>query len=178
MKNKNNHRGLYTFLKESGVLETGSDEAIEQARKMYWREYKKIWARDKRNRKKQVTVSLNAQEHKLLSRSAKAYGRNTTRYIKDAALSYSQKQYLTPDPMILNYIREALTLNYNAIMQLEEEQTLSFETEHILIAKLDSIQRIIMDKLQNPKDLEQAIIEAVANNPEQKAHILDLLEKT
>jgi uncharacterized protein (DUF1778 family) len=176
MKNKSNHRNLYTFLEESGVLETGSDEDIELARKKYWREYKRKWARDKRKSKKQVTISLNAQEYKLILQSAKTYGRNTAQYVKDAVLAYGKKQYLIPDPMILNYIREAFTLNYNAIAQLEQEQTLSFETEHILISKLDSLERIITEKLKHPKDLEQAIIEAVSNNPEKKAHFLDLLE--
>lgn len=176
MKKKNNHRNLYKFLEESGLLETGSDEEIAEARKKYWREYKKLYARDKRKSKKQVTISLNPQEYKLISLSAKVYGRNMARYVKDAVLAYSNKQYLIPDPMLLNYIREALTLNYNAIAQLEEEQTLSFETEKILITKLDSLERIITEILKNPKDLEQAIIEAVSNNPERKAHFLDVLE--
>lgn len=176
MRKNNNHTGLFEFLKASGILETGSKEAIAQARKMYWAEYKKNWAKNRRKREKQVTISLNLKEYKLISQSAKVHGRDVTPYVKEIALTHSKKQYLIPNPMSINYIREAFLLNYNVIAQLEKESTLSVETEQKLLAKLERLELMVMEKLKNPKELEQTLLDAVLNNPDQKAHFIRVLE--
>ena len=176
MKAKRNHTGVFEFLKASGVLETGSKDVIDIAKREYMREYKRKWIMNKRKEEKQVTIFLNSKEYKLISKSANAHKRNTTQYIKEAALAYSKRQYINPDPLITNYIREALALNYNAIAHLEEGNVISAGMDQKLLAKLECMEQMIMEKLINPKEVEQALIEAVANNPGQKAHFLELLE--
>ena len=147
-----NKSSLYKFLEP--FLETGSAEAIAEARKQYWREYKTKWRKDKRKKEKEFTISFTDKELKIINQHAGKHQRSCTKFIKESALAYCTKQFLFPDITALNNIRELLALNYNAIQQLYEDSSLPTLQTEDMMTKMAELEKEVLTLLQNPKVLE------------------------
>lgn len=147
-----NKRSLYKYLEP--FLETGSAEDIAQARIQYWREYKSKWRKEKRQKEKEFTISFTDKELKIINHNASKHHRSCTKFIKESALAYCTKQFLFPDTTTLNYIRELLALNYNAVQQLSEDDNLPTLQAEEWMMKIADLEKKVLTLLQNPKVLE------------------------
>jgi ribosomal protein S25 len=158
------------------VLETGNEEEIAFARKMYWKKYKAAWRKQRRKEQKEFAVSFTDKELGLITSEAKKHHRSRTGYIKHACLAYSEKRFLMADLAAFNRIRELLSLNYNSLQQLSEENVLQYHTGNQLMEKIAELERNVLTSLQNPKSLDQWIIESVRQNPESKMKLIELIK--
>jgi hypothetical protein len=142
---------LYKYLEP--FLENGDMEQIAEARKEYWRKYKATWRRNKRQQEKEFTLSLTPRELQVLRHEKIKHNRSYTQFIKEAALSYCKKQFLIPDTIALNKIKELLALNYNALQQMTEEELPDTKTHDQLIKRMADLEERVLAILHNPVEV-------------------------
>lgn len=172
-KHKNS---LYEYLDASGVLDTGSDEAIAEARKEYWKKYKATWRKQKRQTEKELTTSWNPDEIKELSKVARQHNMSRVAFIKSATIAYSNKAFIMPEKIGVQRIVQLLAMNYNLIQELIEERTFPLFSGKSILEKLNTLEKEIRVSLYSPKTLEQVIIDAIVSNPKLKHSLNRLLE--
>ena len=173
---KHTTNGLYAYLEASGVLEKGTDEAIAEARKNYWRIYKTAWRRQKRKDEKELTISWNTDELKTLHDEAKRHKISKTKFIKTATLAYIDKRYIVPNQLEIRKVAQLLALNYNSIQEMIDEKELPLQTGKIILEKIFELERAVLISLNSPKTIEQLITKVVAKNPDIKTKLFHLLE--
>jgi len=168
--------GIYQFLEASGILESGTDDAIKEARKQYWRTYKSTWRRTKRREEKELTTSWAADEVKTLSEAALIHKISKTQFIKQATLAYINKAYIVPDRDAVLRIVQLLAMTYNTVEELKDENAISVQTGTAILKKIGDLERDVRVALHSPKTLEQLIRDTLHTNPDKKARLFQLLE--
>ena len=153
MKRAKNKSTLYDHL--GPILETGSEDEIATARQQYWRQYKASWRKAKRKKDKEFTISFNDTELKTISKFANRHNRSCTRFIKESALAYCDKEFLVPDTTTLNSIRELLALNYNALQQLSDDDLLPEKKANVCLERIADLEKNVLKILLNPKPVER-----------------------
>jgi hypothetical protein len=136
--------GIYAYLSSSGVLDTGTSAEIANARKAYWRDYKRRWKAARR--KNTLTIIFSDTEMKQVSQSAKLLRLSRTRYIKQCAL----KQYVLPDT---GNIRDILFKTYNLLLTLSNVQNTSPEIGYELLNRLENLEKEVLFCLTHPKTI-------------------------
>ncbi|MCK9404393.1 MAG: hypothetical protein M0Q26_13465 [Chitinophagaceae bacterium] len=168
--------GVYTYLDSCGVLEHGTGDAIAQARRKYWQDYKARWRKQKRQAEKELTTSWATDELKDLTKAAKLHNMSRVSYIKSATLAYTTKVYLVPDKTEVRKIVQLLNMNYNLIQEMIEEKALHLQTGKIILERILELERVVFVSLHSPKTIDHIVTEAVAKNPAAKANLYQLLE--
>jgi hypothetical protein len=149
VKKKSN---LYAFLDSTKVLETGSEQAIVEARKAYWKAYKAEWRQKQRKSKKLVVIVLSREEAMHLKENAQTYKRSLPGFIKASCFAYLGKQYLAPDPTALSTIRQLLAMNYNALQKLFDENIIPFEAGRMVLSQIAGLEQKVISELYHPKE--------------------------
>jgi len=148
MASKKHHSGLYEHLQKAGVLEGGSNDAIQQAKNDYWKSYKINWMKEKRKEAKAFTILYSKQEQATIEKFAKQYGMSPTKMIKQASLAYLKQEYVIPNKDTVGKIRELLVLNYNSLQELQDEDKISHVRAVGLLEQMASLETKVMDFLQ------------------------------
>ncbi len=148
-----NGSGVYAYLDTLGLLATSDESAIQKAKKKYWQAYKKTWRQNKRNSLKSTTVYLNQDEYKTIEEAAYKHKRCLSKYVKEAALYYTAQRFLVPDILLVNQLKETLTMNYCALQKLFEENMLPYNVGKILLERLTEIEQQVVEMLHKPKRL-------------------------
>lgn len=78
---------LYAFLEATGVLSMGDTTAIADAKKEYYKLYKKNWNKQKRQESTSYTILYTHKEAIVVQQSADKHNTSPTNYIKQASLS-------------------------------------------------------------------------------------------
>lgn len=167
---------VYKYLEDLGVLEHGSPEDIENARKQYWRQYRAAWRKAKRAQGREVTICLTKNESTQLSRKAAQFGLTVNQYLKEAALAQSKQEVMAPQESVMRTIHEQLVLNCTAIQHACEDAESAVEIEHRLIEQIAHLENMVMAVLKNAYSIEESVRQAVQNNPEMKLKILNTLK--
>lgn len=140
--------GIYTFLEASGLLKTGSNADIEQAKKQYWATVRKEYKKTKRQRCKGYTVFLNYHELKIISKTAQKQRINSiTTFIKQASIAYCNNQFVI-DKVAIGEIRQALSLHYMAIQTLRDENIVPHQVADKLLKQIIFIETKTMNLVQ------------------------------
>lgn len=158
------------------MLESGNKEAIAQARKNYWRIYKALWRNQKRKMEKEIAVSWAENDLKTIGIAAKHHKMSLTAYTKAATLAYTHKAYIIPNSSEVRRIAQLLALNYNAVLELAEEDNISLKDVKMILEKITELERTVLVTLHNPKTIDQMIVETVQKKPLLKQHLKNLLE--
>ncbi len=169
---------LYQYLDSLKVLESGNEEAIQAARKEYWRKYKAIWRNQKRKAEKELTTSWDKNELKTLADAARKHKLSKTKFIKTSTLAYIDKRYVVPDVLEVRRIAQLLAVTYNTIQELNYENALPLQTGKMILEKIFELERQVLVSLHNPKTVEQLMIEAINQNPDVKSTFYRILETT
>ena len=177
MKRRNDHKSsLYQYLDEIGVLENGTEEEIQTARALYWKNYKRLWRKQKRKVEKELRTSWTADELKDLTKASKLHKMSRVKYIKSATIAYSNKAFIVPDKIEVRRIAQLLAMNYNLIQEMIDEKALHLQTGKIILARINELERAMLISLHSPKSLEQMVTETVQTNPLLKPRLFQLLE--
>jgi hypothetical protein len=170
--------GLYNFLDASGVLSTGNDVLIKEAKKQYWQQYKAKWRAKQRLVTEEITVVLTPYEAQLISETAKKYKRSKSAFVKATCLAYLQKIYVVTDILAVNSIKELLTMNYAALKNLLEDTHISYQVETTVLNQIAELERQVLDNLLFPASLENLVLDAIRHNPQYKETLGKLLQNT
>jgi hypothetical protein len=113
--------GIYTYLQATGLLEHGTEDQIIAAKKMYWKQFRKIWKQQHRIEHKSYTISFSAKEQKIVHNAAKQAHTSITTFIKNSCL---QTPTSTPiiDKKAIGKIRELLLLFHSELDKLKMKQ--------------------------------------------------------
>lgn len=166
---------IYTFLLSKGVLEKGTHEEIQKARKEYWREYKRKWRNEKRKKEKEFAVSLNIDELKLLTLEAKRHKLSRTQFIKRATFAYFNKSYIVPDSLEVKRIAQLISLTYNCIQEMLEENKVSFNMGRDTLEIIQKLEREILPLLHNPKPIEEFIKQHIDKCSKNKLKLINFI---
>jgi hypothetical protein len=151
MKHVKKKSEVYAYLQKIGVLETNDEVIITHAKRLYWKEYKKRFAKNKRRQFKATTVFMNKQEYKTIREVAARHKRSVTAYIKESSLCYAQQRFLVPDILAVHEIKEALQLHYVSIQRSFEDGLLPYAISRLVLLRLEELERTVLNKLEEPK---------------------------
>lgn len=149
MSRNQNMSGVWKFLEMSGVLDTGSEEEISKKRLEYWNMRKRISKQEKHKSETEFKIYLNSIELPIIAKSAKAHKMSRTRFIKQAALAYTTKQYIVPDQAAINHITQLLALNYSLLQEISE--TMPFCKSDVILEQISALKKQVIDALCNPE---------------------------
>jgi len=160
------------------VLDSGDEQLILQARKMYWKSYKANYRKQRRLTEgfKECMVTLSSNETQTIDAAARQHRRSRAQFIKKACLAYIRQQYLVPDSCIVGEIRHLLTLNYTAIQQLFNDARISYGNGIELMRLMEALELNILAGLRYPLSVEAYISEVVRKDPLYKDKIVELLK--
>jgi predicted HicB family RNase H-like nuclease len=175
MRKAKANSNLYTHLRKSGVLEHGNHEQIQSARKEYWKEYKRLWKKDRRKKEKEFTISFNSEEQKILTEAAKRHKISRTAFIKQATFAYINNSFVVPDSMEVKQIAQLLAMSYNSIQELFVEDKIDSQIGRVLFEKISDLEREILPLLHSPKSLEEYIKDHIQKNNKNKPHLVEFI---
>lgn len=134
--------GVYAFLDASGLLENGTGKDIEQAKKQYWKEYRKKYNRIKRKENTSIQILFSFKEEKLIKQKAEKYHTSPTNYIKQSALANNKNIF---DQVVVGEIRELLILHHNALRTLAGENKLLQSISDQLLNQASLLEKRVLD---------------------------------
>ena len=167
--------GVYGFLLTRGVLEKGTDQEIQNARREYWKEYKRKWRNEKRKTEKELTASFNSEELKLLTQEAKRHKMSRTQFMKQTSLAYISKNYIVPNIYEVKQIAQLLSMTYNSMQDLVDENKVSSNIGRNSLEIIYQLEREILPILHNPKTIEEYIKKYIGKDTENKSRLLELI---
>lgn len=150
MKKKAEHK-VYAYLHQSGVLDSGTSEEIETARKEYWKIYKRNWRKNKRKEETEVTASFNDLEFIKIESQANIHNLSNPQFVKKAVLAYIDKKYLVPNELTVRKISQLLSQYLDLITDELEEDNLMQDKSDLLLHKINELEHLITILLREPK---------------------------
>ena len=167
---------MWEYLKESGVLDYGSDEDIAKARLEFTRKRDREYKAKRRLKMREHVVRLDMDEGKRVALEAQKYGMFITNFLKWSCLAYMNKIYLVPDTKSVRKIEACVVRTLSAIERISAREYKNtwfgrgndFNELKELVSEL---RNEIKKELQKP-DL---LIHAIVNNPAQWEEILKVI---
>jgi len=171
----NDKSNLFSFLNSSGVLENGTHDQIQKVRAEYWREYKRKWRNAKRKSEKEITISFTQDEFKEISNESKRHKLSRTQFIKKVCFAYINKIFIVPDSKEVKRIAQQLSMTYNSIQGLLEENKIEFKSGKSILEAIFNLEREILPGLHNPKSLDVLIKEHILKNEKNKNTLVEFI---
>lgn len=162
MRKIRHNSGMWKYLDESGVLDNGTEEEIEKARKTYKKKYILEYKRKQRGEQKEFTVLLKKEEYRKVGKEAKDHSMTVARFLKTATLAYIGKIYIVPDREQVARMEQALLQILNEIQALAKRNRILYNLNPVEIEKrIERMEITINETLRNPSTIE----EFLHNNP-------------
>ncbi|MEL6675624.1 MAG: hypothetical protein AAFR61_25675 [Bacteroidota bacterium] len=153
--------GLWAYLEKSGVLESGSEEAIAAVKKEYRRFYQREYRKQKRKERPEVTITLDKPDWFKLTHAAQRHHDSLAGFIKGSALAYLDETYLVPDPQTINHIAQRIRLAGTDIRVV---------AKHVSKRNLTELHQGYMDLAERIHHLEETITQALVYPPKAYDH--------
>lgn len=158
------------FLDSTGVLERGSQDQIEEAKRLYKRLYQRYYKRQQRLGKREVAVSLTEEEYGKLEEQARPYRISVPQLLKEATTAYFTKVYLVPEPEHIVRIEQILADYQNKLRDIAraasgihrndlEQMFLALEKHYF------QLEEIVGKLLRSPFSLEDHIRVSLHRDP-------------
>jgi len=115
------YTNVYDYLKQSGVLEQGTAQDIEKARKEYRKLYLKHYKSEYKKHHSNVTMSFRNEDKLELKKLSASKGKRLASYIKELALSslHTKGNAHTTEKMIA--IEQLFSSSYDIVEELQFE---------------------------------------------------------
>jgi uncharacterized protein (DUF1778 family) len=140
------HTALYQYLDRTGALATEDKKKIQEAKEMFWKDYRKTYSRNMRKEKRSLNISFTQKEFKLISKAAESHP-NITSYIRQAALTLVQGTDIYLSRREYNTLIELLTLTYTKLRFVEQEEKLTHAQAKDLFESISRQEEWIKQKL-------------------------------
>jgi len=168
MANTKRHTSIYSFLEQSGVLESNDPVLIKKARQAYWRSYHRDYKREQRDNLYEHTIALSKQENALIQREADRHNKTISLLIKETAFAYLGKHYLAIVSETLGMVEQQLSHIRTILENFGEKH----EVMKAAVRALDSIDAKLIQNM-HPASLEDELRKALNERP----HYLFTLKK-
>ena len=166
VQNIENLPPLIAYLDAIGALD-GDERTISMAKKHYRRIYKKLHRRKMRNSKREVVISFEKHEKRILKRAADDHNQPLSTFVREAALAYLSQCFIILDSEQILQIESTLVKIYSMARR-------HGATGQVL-TRLSEIESGIVQQLKNPKLLIESLRTALQENPEFRSQLLDLI---
>lgn len=176
MKRKVKQGGLYQYLEQLGILASGTDAEIKEAKRHYWTMYKATWRKRHRQVSKEIRIQLNDSDLKAITVAAKKHKRSKAIYIKEAALAYYNGRFLVPDVLLVGEIRQLLAMAYTLLHELKSNEAIPYKKQLGILQEFEALEHKILSLLVNPPSLEASIIQVIQNAPSYKQVLYKLIQ--
>ena len=162
-------KGVWKYLQDSGVLDYGSAEDIEEARKTYWREFRRQNKAKRRLERPEINVALTGKTMlEMFTEAAKDHNRSLSAFIRDSVVAYLEKSFVNPNKQDWHKILQVLYKIEIEIRRISEDDLEAgnyHRNYELLIEKLMKLESEIESTLHNPRMLEHAIRETIQKKP-------------
>ncbi|MDW3651017.1 MAG: hypothetical protein R8P61_28330 [Bacteroidia bacterium] len=148
--------GMWEYLEQSGVLESGNEEAIEAVKKEYKRQYQRKYRKQKRKERPEVTITLAKPDWLKLTHAAQQHHYSLPSFIKHAALSYLNQTYLVPDREPVSRLEQRLRLCQTDIRMI---------ARHVHKRNLPELNQAYLDLAERINHMETIIHDAFHHPP-------------
>lgn len=120
MKKTKRTNGLLNYLEQSGVLQNGTDEQIADAKKTYYRNYRREQKRRQRAGRKDFSIYFRKEDYPEIQRFAHIHGLTLSAFIRRSTLAYITETKLPIKPEQLAELRQVLSLIETEVKNLFE----------------------------------------------------------
>lgn len=182
MRKSKRHSSIWEYLNGLGILENGTEEEIQKARKKYWSEYaRQRMQRTRSAQKRQFSMSYPLDEIAHVRATAKAKGFKTIqKYIRACTQADMLNIAVIPHADSVAAILQTLRLCYSkldAIKQKESKGLFAFNaTFENVEATLQQVEQQIIRQLKEHRSLEQIIRANIEINPNTIELLTSILE--
>ena len=179
MKRKSS--ALWIYLDSIGILESGSTEEIEAAKRAYWKQYHYNHRRAQRTENAEITVALSRKDgtYKRLNSAAQRHGMTLAAFLRAATESYLSAAYILPDRAVLAHLETLLASCANAIQAVAGSKERYFwQREHkieVMEATVMKLEDRVRELFLDPPKLEHEITKALERSPEIRTRLLALI---
>ena len=171
--------GVWKYLQDSGVLDHGSAEEIDAARKTYWREFRRQNKAKRRLERPEINVALTDKTMlDMFKEAAKDHNRSLSGFIRDSVVAYLEKSFVNPNREDWNKVLQVLYKMEIEIRKISEDDLEAgnyHRNYELLIEKLMQLESDLEVVLQNPMMVEDAIREAIQKKPWHKPQLEKLI---
>lgn len=166
---------IYQYLQSTGVLEHGTVEQIEAARKEYTKFRKAEWRKAHRKTIKTISVDFIPTIYRIIERTAKKHKTNPTAFVHGATIAAINQHKLHFNDAVIGEIREALMMNYYRLNNLVDDGIVQPGLVQPIIQHIATLERLVVDTLNSPKTIEESLKSAIQINPESKMQFLHFI---
>lgn len=154
--------GLWEYVEQSGVLESGNDEAIEAVKKEYHRKYQREYRKQKRKDRPEVTITLPKPIWLKLTHAAQRHHYSLPAFIKHAAVSYLDQTYLVPDREPVSRLEQYLRLCQTDLQIVakhvhKREYAELYQLFTDLVERIQHIEEIVHQSLRHPPQFDPTL---------------------
>ncbi len=164
------------YLTRLGLLESGTKEQIQEAKKTYRKIYQKWIKAQYKCTKRRVEFSLSRSEEQFLNPKAEQHGMKLPQFMKDSALCYNRQEYLLPSNSAVFALETGILRQGNNINQVALGKNIhGLSTDDDIRAiryHLNQQEKIISKAFREPENLLD-IVEERFSNP----HFLQALKQ-
>ncbi|PCH91047.1 MAG: hypothetical protein COB85_09675 [Bacteroidetes bacterium] len=172
---------LLKYLFETGVLEHGTKEEIEEAKKEYRRKYSKEKQKEFREKNVRKEIILTRKEFSVLCKAAKKHKIKLAPFIKQAALAQVAEKYLLPSDSVVQELELAIRRIGNNVNQLvryaHQNNYLPKETIAEIQNQLNELEGKISKAFREPLKVHHLVEFAIKKHPELVEQLENLLSK-
>jgi hypothetical protein len=120
MKTKNNKGAMWEYLDQLGVLESGTDTEIKQAKRQYRKKYLLEYKRKQRKKRPEYTVNFSSEKgiHSKVVRASEKHNMSVSQFLRLAVLAYLDRKYIVPNPDQIAKLEQMLSGCMNQIQQI------------------------------------------------------------
>jgi hypothetical protein len=179
---KNVRKGaIWAYLDAAGVLEKGTEEEIQAAKRAYRKEYILNYRRKQRTEKPEFILWLSRKngDYFKISIAAKQHKMPITAFLRFAALAYVSKTYIVPDKLQIWELKQLLSNCLNEIQTIVKQKEKYFwgkEQKFKDIEKrIEKLETALINKLEQPHTLEELIKKEVEKEPALRDQLLAFL---
>lgn len=172
---------MFDYLDGLGVLENGNDEDIKAAKRAYKKLYFARYRKERRAEQPEFSIGFSRKsgDYGKITLAAKRHNMTVTRFIREAALAYLDRRFVT---LLPHRVAEMMQLlmdcrnDVKTISQMKERSTYDREQKYQAISnRIGTLEARLSGFLHYPQLLEEAVSHATSSDPALRGKLLAVL---
>ncbi len=170
------YHSLMDYLNKTRVLEQGTQEEIDQAKKEYRRYYMRRYKREQRGNKQELVLSIPKNFHKSLQKEARRHGLSIPRFVVEIIRGYLESIPVIHHPNQFAILETEVARLLSELQFIGDQSFLNVVSPDIeqLKKRLEVIEEEIV-KVSHGVPLKDFIINFLTLNPELKPTLIEIL---
>lgn len=139
---KKNNSGMWEYLESLGILEKGTEQEINAAKKTYRKIYLLIYKQQQREHKPEFNINFSKEngDFNKVKKEAEKHHCTITAFIHDATLAYINQTFVVPNTLQIAQLEQILSDCLNQVQTITKyREKYHWERDR----KLETIEKII-----------------------------------